>query len=303
VEDFASAVLLGAVQRSLRSEGIIVDARLPRDALLPLAEKRRVLATVAEAHGLLPLLRVGLVLPAMPTNPIIAALTAARGPADLLARWTRLERFTHSRHRVVVREAGERHLIAEHVGSTDQPPQPYEDALIVGTMAALLEWIGVSGLLVRIGMQEAYVKGHWTLPEADECTSLWTFRWDSIGAPAASESVKTCPGACVITQARRLISSDLGQRWTLSVLGEALRTSTRSLQRSFAAEGGFGELLAAARSDAAAEMLINTALPISIVGFACGYADQPHFTRAFKRRTACAPAAYRAAFAKSGSAK
>jgi AraC-like DNA-binding protein len=33
------------------------------------------------------------------------------------------------------------------------------------------------------------------------------------------------------------------------------------------------------------------------VGFACGYADQPHFTRDFKRRTAMTPAAYRSAFA------
>lgn len=298
MNDFASAVLVGAVHRALRNDGIAIDASPLRDALVPLSDKRRLLAAVADAYGLLPLLRVGLVLPTMPADPAISALAAARDPADLFLRWSRLERFTHSRHRVVVREVGAHHLVAEHVGLPHQRPAPCEDALIVGVLAALLERIGARGLSVRIGAHDSFGSGRWTLPAPEEPASLWTFSWDAIDILGPGGSAKCESGADAITSARRLLSADLGCRWTLTMLAQALKTSSRSLQRSLAADGGFGGLFAAARSDAAANMLIEATLPLSIVGFACGYADQSHFTREFKRRTAFTPAAYRAAFAK-----
>jgi transcriptional regulator GlxA family with amidase domain len=80
-------------------------------------------------------------------------------------------------------------------------------------------------------------------------------------------------------------------------LATELAVSTRSLQRRLAAGGGFTALLGATRAETAAALLMDSRYPLGIVGFACGYADQPHFTREFKRRTAMTPAAYRSAFA------
>ena len=54
------------------------------------------------------------------------------------------------------------------------------------------------------------------------------------------------------------------------------------------------------RLRAAAWWLVRTDTPLAEVGFVCGYADQPHFTREFGRRVGLTPAAYRADFAARG---
>lgn len=298
--DFASSIMLAAVRESLRKDAIAIDPPRVREALVPLSDKRRFLSAVVAAHGLLPLLHVGRILPAMASDATVAALTAARDPIDLFARWSRLERFTHSRHRVIVRHADTDRLIAEHVGAPGHPPAAYEDALIVGVLAALLDRIGALRLRVSIGTQDVLADGIWTLPPPDVPMSRWTFAWDGFVSPNANDATDIAPDAGCVARARRLMAADPGRRWTVAMLAEAVGSSTRSLQRSLAAEGGFGSMVAAARSDKAAAMLISETLPVAMVGFACGYADQPYFTRAFKRRTALTPAAYRAAFAKSG---
>ncbi len=298
VDEFASAVLVAAVRRALADAGIAVAAPASDGALVPLDVKRRLLADVAEAHGLLPLLRVGLSLPVFPPDPAISALAAASTPDDLFERWGRLERFTHSRHRVVVREAGATHLVAEHVGPPGSPPEHAEDALILGVLTALLGAIGVRGLTVALDPWDALVvfaDGVFTAPPPGHATARWRFAWSSL-APAVRPA-GLAAGADAVSHARRLLAGNLARRWTLGDLAAELGTSTRSLQRRLAAGGGFTDLLGAARAEAAADLLMNTEHPLGIVGFACGFADQPHFTREFRRRTAMTPAAYRSAFA------
>jgi AraC-like DNA-binding protein len=294
VEEFASAVLVAAVQRALARDGIPVVVPAPGGALLPLEAKRRILAHLAQAHGLLPLLRVGLSLAELPSDPAVSALLASDTPHDLFARWSRLERFTHSRHRVVIREAGPKHLVAEHVGPPAAPPESAEDALILGVLAALTVAIGGQAVTVRLGPDNTpvvFANGVFTAPPPGHGTARWHFTWSSVVStvhPTGTEAA---------SHARRILASDLGHRWTLGGLAAELATSTRSLQRRLRADGGFNALLGATRAEAAADLLRNSEHPLSIVGFASGYADQPHFTRDFKRRTAMTPLAYRSAFA------
>ena len=71
----------------------------------------------------------------------------------------------------------------------------------------------------------------------------------------------------------------------------------RTLQRRLGALGAtFPGVVRAARAAAAGRLLAESALPLGAVGFACGFADQPHFTRQFRRQTGMTPAAYRRAF-------
>jgi AraC-like DNA-binding protein len=293
MDEFASAVLVSVVRRALADAGIAVTAPAPEGALVPLEAKRRLLAEVAEQHGLLPLLRVGLSLPVSPPDPAISALAAAGTPRDLLERWNRLERFLHSRHRVVVTGAGAHHLVAEHAGPPGAPPEPAEDVLILGVLTALLAAIGARGLTATLDGLVAYTDGVFTAPPAGHATACWRFGWSSL-APAAGET-----GAATAVP-RRVLAGNLARRWTLAGLAAELGTSTRSLQRRLAAHGGFTGLLGAVRAEAAAKLLLHTGHPLGIVGFACGYADQPHFTREFRRRTAMTPAVYRSAFADAG---
>jgi AraC family transcriptional regulator len=54
-----------------------------------------------------------------------------------------------------------------------------------------------------------------------------------------------------------------------------------------------GDFLRSLRIERAARLLATTRRPISEIAFACGFADQSHFTRQFRRSVGVPPAAYR----------
>jgi AraC-like DNA-binding protein len=298
VDEFASAVLVAAVSRALAEEGIAVDAPASASALVPLTAKRQLLAAVADQHGLLPLLRAGHSLPTLPSDPTLSALTAAMTPADLLDRWSRLERFVHSRHRVVVRDTGPTHLVAEHAGPPGAPPRPAEDALVLGLLAGLLAAVGARGVTVTLPRPDpliVFACGAFVPLPSEQDTALWRFDWSTLAPPARLTG--TGIGSDTAAPARRLLTADPARGWTLGSLAAELAVSTRSLQRHLADSGGFAGLRAATRADTAAHLLMSTDHPLGVVGFTSGYTDQPRFTREFKRRTAMTPAVYRSAFA------
>ncbi|MFJ8016068.1 helix-turn-helix transcriptional regulator [Streptomyces sp. NPDC096339] len=308
MDDFASSTLVAAVRRALADDGIGAASSAPvsEGALLPFDAKRRFLGGIAQAHGLLPLLRVGLVLPKIASDPVVAALLGAESPLDLLERWRRLERFTRSRHHVVFRETDRRDLLAEHAGPPGAPPEPAEDVLVLGVLTVLLAMTGTRELTVTAGRDRrtvVFADGVFRAPPPGCDTSLWRFTWQprptpSDPAPPAPEDAVAARSPDAVSRARTLLADDLARRWTLDVVATELGTSTRSLQRRLRGAGGFQGLLGAVRAEAAAGLLLDGEHAPCLVGFACGYADQPHFTREFKRRTAVTPAAYRAAFAR-----
>ncbi|MFF4011939.1 helix-turn-helix transcriptional regulator [Streptomyces sp. NPDC001717] len=309
MDDFASSTLVAAVRRALADDGIDAASSAPvtDGALLPFDVKRRFLGGVARAYGLLPLLRVGVVLPKIASDPVVAALLGAEGPPELLERWRRLERFTRSRHHVVFREAGERDLLAEHAGPPGAPPEPAENVLVLGVLTVLLTMTGARDLTVTAGRDRrtvVFADGVFRAPPPGCDTSLWRFTWlwplrraPSNPAPPAPAHA-AAPDLDPVSRARTLLAGDLARRWTLDVVAAELGTSSRSLQRRLQGAGGFQGLLGSIRTEAAAGLLLAGEHAPCLVGFACGYADQPHFTREFKRRTAVTPAAYRAAFAR-----
>jgi AraC-like DNA-binding protein len=290
-DDFASGVLVAAVRRVLADEGVAVGAAAAEGAHVPLAVKRALLNEVAAEHGLLVLLRAGAAVLRERSDPLLAALCAASGPADLFDRWTRLERFTHSRHRVAVQEIGVDLLVADHVGPLGEPPQPAEDALILGLLTALMGAAGARGMTVTAGGRPVYVDGVFRDPPED--LGRWCFTWSALEPRPA-----TAPGGGDLAgRARQLLAGDPARRWTLRDVAAGVGVPARSLQRRLHRERGFTGLLAGVRAEAAADLLRAGPLPLGVIGFTCGYADQPHFTREFRRRTAMTPGQYRAAFA------
>lgn len=78
--------------------------------------------------------------------------------------------------------------------------------------------------------------------------------------------------------------------------------SPRSLQRELSRAGTHCRaMLAELRGRAAAWWLLERDAPIAEIGFLCGYADQPHFTRQFRDRVGMTPARYREAFTRRAS--
>ena len=55
-----------------------------------------------------------------------------------------------------------------------------------------------------------------------------------------------------------------------------------------------GEYVQNLRIERASELLRNAEIPLTDISLECGFADQSHFTRVFKRRTGLTPGAYRA---------
>jgi AraC-like DNA-binding protein len=298
--DFASAALVSMLLRALDEAGLqAFPAPKPGSggALLPLSAKRDLLAAIASAHGLRPIISAGRNLPYAEGDPVVSALLAATDPSDLFARWCRLERFVHSRHRVEVREAGRNSLVAQHISLTNEPPRAFEDALILGVLAGALRAIGATSLNARLGDSPdaplVIEGGIEREPEPGHPTAVWRFDWQEVVRPG--EKVEPAP-LDRNTALRRIVAADPARGWTLAAAASAMAMSTRSLQRALAPAGGFGALIGAVRVERAGDLLINSAHPLSLIGFVCGYADQPHFTREFKRRTAMTPAVYRQSF-------
>ncbi|MGL5817698.1 MAG: helix-turn-helix domain-containing protein [Phycicoccus sp.] len=306
MDDFASAVFVAGLRSELSALGIGTPAPPTAGARVTVGAKRVLLGDVASTHGLDPLLRAGAALADHLPEPALAALLAATSASDLMARWTRLERFLHSRHRVVVHEISASGLVAVHTGPPGRPPEPAEDVVVLGLLIGLFGALGARDLLVRGGPGgECTVVGDGRIRGAPvgAGTGVWRFSWSSWRRPSRRGVDGDAVGPVdAFSRCRDLVTTDLGRRWSVDAVAAGLGTSRRTLQRRLAPAGGLRAVVAAARAAAAADLLVRADHPLAVVGFACGYADQPHFTRQFGHRVGMTPAAYRSAFAATGRA-
>lgn len=282
MKDFAAAAMLRLIRRGLQAQGLEPPPSPKAPALVPLADKRALLQALMQRHGPAVLLRIGEAVQDAPDEPTLTALTAARDPADLIARWQRLERFVHSRHRVQVLAQGAGWLRLRHVSlQAGEPPLPAEDLLVWGLLLALLRRIGTAGV------------AHDLAGRSDD-TALVQIRWQ----PAATAADRAPPAvADTLAAARARLAADCAAPWSLARLAADLGLTPRTLQRRLAAQGsGFSALWTEARLAASARLLTAGTESTAQIGYLCGFADQAHFTRCFRRHTALTPARYRSEF-------
>lgn len=99
-----------------------------------------------------------------------------------------------------------------------------------------------------------------------------------------------------IVAARRLIDERWNEKLTLDLIARACGINRAKLTRGF--RGMFAmtvtDAIADRRLGGASEMLRSTDLPVSSIGYRCGYLNNASFTRAFSRRFGVAPTRYRA---------
>ncbi len=300
--DFASAAMLRLIQAGLTRQGRrMPKLQTPRSAQVPLRDKRVLLSQLLAELGPTAILRIGEAFEDLPKEPAQLALSLARDPTDLLARWQRLERYVHSRHRTRVLEAADDRLVLEHFSQQpSEPPSAAEDLVVFGLLVALMESIGLGALKARpLGAESWYRKaGRWRNRLRPTETAIWEFQWRQGASSRRIEAVSP-PAQGWASTARCLIEADPGRGWSLLALAAQLQVAPRSLQRRLKEETtSFSALLGEARSAVAARLLSTTDYGLAEIGYLCGYADQAHFTREFKRAAAIPPAAYRDAFAK-----
>jgi len=81
---------------------------------------------------------------------------------------------------------------------------------------------------------------------------------------------------------------------SLELGAEIAETSPRTLRRWLAKEGtSWRGILNRIRFEAARNRMLEPTLPLAEIAAELGYADQAHFTRAFRRWTGESPSGYR----------
>lgn len=99
-----------------------------------------------------------------------------------------------------------------------------------------------------------------------------------------------------IVRARQMIDEQWREKLTLECIARACGLNRAKLTRGFRAMFGtsVADAIAERRLGGARELLLATDLPVSSIGYSCGYLNNASFTRAFSRRFGVVPTRLRA---------
>jgi AraC family transcriptional regulator len=99
----------------------------------------------------------------------------------------------------------------------------------------------------------------------------------------------------MLDQAFSLINDCYREKLTLSKVAAAVNARPLELARAFRSRFrcSMAQLLRRTRIAHARDLLAGRSLTLSEIALACGFSDQPQFTKAFKRATGLTPAQYR----------
>ena len=224
---------------------------------------------------------------------------------DPLDRWHRPGAVRHhSRHQHRRRAVGSPATLVWYHRSHHPAsgPTAQEDVLVFALITVLCEWSGATALEAGpIDADERWRRdGRWTEDLAGDVRRGWRIR-HAPGRRRWPEEPAISDGGDPGVRLRDAVAADPAARWTVDRLAAAAGIGLRSLQRRLAAAGTTpNRLVAETRLAAAAEFLVAGDAGLAEIGFACGFADQPRFTRTFRRYAGLTPAAYRTAFAAGG---
>lgn len=308
MSDFASAVMIRILAAGMRLHGMTPPALPATGARVTLEHKRRLVASALAQGGwaCLPLLGRGVA--AIRGDPVHQALIACTTAAELFERWSRLERYIHSRHRICVEIDPRGELRVSHTSlNSGEPPLPAENLVVLGVLAAAMQEAGMQQ--VRVSVMETPI-----YPDADAAalermvalgqTAQWHFscretaahsqRWRQATA-APGEDILA--GPLLARELGRLALNDLMQVPPLAQAAHQLGMAPRTLQRQLADSGlSYSSVVTTVRCRAAAWHLMHSAEGSAGTGFVCGFSDQAHFTRVFHRQVGVPPSRYRKEF-------
>lgn len=285
--------------------GIAMPAGMPPNGLpggpptVSVEVKRALLAHACAVAGPGFVLQIGQGIHAIPNDPTLDALRRAGDPVDLLQRWTRLERYHHSHHRVLLRDNTADSMLLEHVSLKPPAPAALENLAVLGLLAALFQAIGCQKLDIDLiaadgAASPAMRDGCIVLKQTDVWSgATWRLQWHGL-VPEARIMPQAATDPTMIERLYRLFDDDPLRQWPIDAAATALQCSSRNLQRRLRDLGAsYSGILRDARVRRAARAMLETKASLAEIGYATGFADQAHFTRECRRILGTSPAEWR----------
>jgi AraC-like DNA-binding protein len=270
----------------------------PSGAHVPRSQKRAVLETILETHGAKAVLSIADAARHMPPEPVVQALLLARDAGDLLARWSRLERFSHGRHEIETQNL-ERDVfrLTHRARDKGPPPSTSETLLVLAVLTILAEMIGSAKVSLATEAGEIWREnGVWRASSATTCCVVLV-----ASPPSTSDQrERSIPEQGLVEGLRQRLAADPVRRWTIEAMAAEAGAAPRTLQRHLAERSvSFSRLVGETRLQVAASYLTSPERPgLAEIGFLAGYSDQAHFTRSFTRAVGTTPSTYRADFSR-----
>lgn len=258
------------------------------------ADKRALVERVMRARGPGLLLSVGRALDGVDETPVTTVLTGSPSPWVLAEKWMRLERYNHATHRTDIASVG--HGVWQcRRHSTGVRPSAGENALIAGALIGLLDRIGASDLhLVAGGKARPLSALHSVTLDPDEELQSFTITWRPAMRATGSGVIMQSDAVPLPDRLTDLLAGDIGRSWKLTDAARLMACSDRSLQRHLRRAGhSFSGTLRRARMREATRLLTGTDVSLAEIGYCCGYADQAHFQRDFRRVANVTPRRFR----------
>lgn len=303
MQDFASAAMIRVIQAGAARLGLPAMGYASTEQRVPLQDKRALVGQVLRTGGWSALLQLGQGVHDVKDDPLMHLLVQPGQPWRVLAAWLRLERYLHSRHRIVQIQLSDFAVQHQHTGRGEGvQPLVAESCLVLGVLVALLERSGCQAVVASLPDARPLLKaGRVCATEQqlnDWATSgsahTWQLTWRVVHPEVAD--VKFKPKAASTLKEQLVCWMIETDNWQpeLGDIASALNLSQRSLQRKLGVLGmRFVDVVGQARVQRASQLLAHSPSPLAEIGFASGYTDQAHFCRDFKRRTGLPPKSFR----------
>lgn len=153
---------------------------------------------------------------------------------------------------------------------------------------------------VALAVQQTRLSGNAaTTLRVAKCIELLCVTFEKLGdgtlIPADGAGDLSAVEAQRIADARRLIDERWHEKLTLDLISRACGLNRAKLTRGFRSvfSMSVADAIADRRLGGARDMLLETDLPVSSIGYRCGYLNNASFTRAFSRRFGQAPTQFR----------
>jgi AraC-like DNA-binding protein len=276
-------------------------------ATVPLDAKQQLVMQVMSQRGADTLVQLGQGVHDLQQDSLMPMLIHPGEPGRMLAAWLRLERYLHSKHRIVQTLLHPNSVAHQHISIREgTAPTAAEDLVVLGVLIALLERTGCLDVQAELSNGLAIWPMNSSMVEQEalrnalmqRATHSWNLHWSAVQAlPSLQQNQVQAVGTNALSLSERLKQlGSLAQGTALSLeeAAQQLGQSPRSLQRHLRLEGvRYVDVVATARAQRASQMLSHALPSLAEIGFACGYTDQAHFCRDFKRRVGMSPLRYR----------